>query len=150
MSEFDCFTSLKFLQKFPHPDYVTSHREKTLIKDFKELTGHGDKYTDKVISKLLTLINNTIPGCSKDDFEVEMLKDYATQAIFYKTRLNKTLEEINKIIDKDESKKILRDSIDQITKIETITYKKNLAFIGCFPHSLLFFFFFVHAFLLWN
>ena len=44
MSEFDCFTSLKFMQKYPHPDYVISHREKTLIKDFKELTGHGDKY----------------------------------------------------------------------------------------------------------
>ena len=67
------FYILKFLQKYPHPDYVTSHREKTLIKDFKELTGHGDKYATKVISKLLTLINNTIPGCSKDDFEVEML-----------------------------------------------------------------------------
>ena len=62
MSEFDCFTSLKFLQKYPHPDYVTSHREKTLIKDFMEITGHREKYSTNVIHKLLNVINDTIPG----------------------------------------------------------------------------------------
>ena len=56
-----------------------------------------------------------------------MLKDYATQAIFYKTRLNKTLEEINKIIDKDESKKILRDSIDSIPGIGMNTAARFIA-----------------------
>ena len=127
MSEFDSFTSLKFLQKYPHPNYVISHREKTLIKDFEEITGHKDKYATKVISKLLTLINNTIPGCSKDDFEVEMLKDYATQALFYKTRLNKTLEEINRIIDQDESKKKLREYIDSIPGVGINTAARFIA-----------------------
>lgn len=117
MSEFDCFTSLKFLQKYPHPDYVTSHREKTLIRDFMEITGHAEKYATKVISKLLVLIDNTIPRCSKDDFEVEMLKDYAIQALFYKSRLNKTLEEINRIIDADVSKKALVESINSMPGI---------------------------------
>ena len=127
MSEFDCFTSLNFLQKYPHPDYVTSHREKTLIKDFMEITGHGEKYATKVISKLLVLISATISGCSKDDFEVEMLKDYATQALFYKKRLNKTLEEINRIIDGDDSKNKLVESIDSIPGIARNTAARFIA-----------------------
>ena len=127
MSEFDCFTSLKFLQKYPHPDYVTSHREKTLIKDFMEITGHGEKYATKVIHKLLNVINDTIPGCCNDDFEVEMLKDYATQALFYKTRLNKTLEEINRIISQDSSKKSLVENIDSIPGIAMNTAARFIA-----------------------
>ena len=127
MSEFDCFTSLKFLQKYPHPDYVISHREKTLIKDFMEITGHGEKYATKVIHKLLNVINGTIPGCCNDDFEVEMLKDYATQALFYKTRLNKTLEEINRIISQDSSKKSLVENIDSIPGIAMNTAARFIA-----------------------
>ncbi len=127
VSEFDCFTSLKFLQKYPHPDYVTSHREKTLIKDFMEITGHGEKYASNVIHKLLSLIDTTIPGCDSDDFEVEMLKDYATQALFYKTRLNKTLEEINRIIDLDSSKKALVENIDSIPGIARNTAARFIA-----------------------
>ena len=127
MSEFDCFTSLKFLQKYPHPDYVTSHREKTLIKDFMEITGHGEKYVTKVIHKLLNVINDTIPGCCNDDFEVEMLKDYATQALFYKTRLNKTLEEINRIINQDSSKKSLVENIDSIPGVARNTAARFIA-----------------------
>lgn len=127
MSEFDCFTSLKFLQKYPHPDYVTSHRKKTLIKDFMEITGHGEKYATNVIHKLLSVINDTIPGCNSDDFEVEMLKDYATQALFYKTRLNKTLEEINRIINQDSSKKSLVENIDSIPGIARNTAARFIA-----------------------
>ena len=127
MSEFDCFTSLKFLQKYPHPDYVTSHREKTLIKDFIEITGHGEKYATKVIHKLLNVLNDTIPGCCNDDFEVEMLKDYATQALFYKTRLNKTLEEINRIINQDSSKKSLVENIDSIPGVARNTAARFIA-----------------------
>ena len=127
MSEFDCFTSLHFLQKYPHPDYVTSHREKTLIKDFMEITGHGEKYATKVISKLFALISITISGCSKDDFEVEMLKDYATQALFYKKRLNKTLEEINRIINVDDSKKAIVESIDSMPGIARNTAARFIA-----------------------
>jgi transposase len=127
MSEFDCFTSLKFLQKYPHPDYVTSHREKTLIKDFMEITGHGEKYATNVIHKLLNVINDTIPGCNSDDFEVEMLKDYAAQALFYKTRLNKTLEEINRIINQDSSKKSLVENIDSIPGIARNTAARFIA-----------------------
>ena len=127
MSEFDCFTSLKFLQKYPHPDYVTSHREKTLIKDFMEITGHGEKYSTNVIHKLLNVINDTIPGCCNDDFEVEMLKDYATQALFYKTRLNKTLEEMNRIINQDSSKKTLAENIDSIPGIARNTAARFIA-----------------------
>jgi len=127
MSEFDCFTSLKFLQKYPHPDYVTSHREKTLIKDFMEITGHGEKYATNVIHKLLNVINDTIPGCNSDDFEIEMLKDYAAQALFYKTRLNKTLEEINRIINQDSSKKSLVENIDSIPGVARNTAARFIA-----------------------
>ena len=56
-----------------------------------------------------------------------MLRDYATQALFYKTRLNKTLEEINRIIDQDESKKILRDSIDSIPGVGMNTAARFIA-----------------------
>lgn len=127
MSEFDSFTSLKFLQKYPHPDYVTSHREKTLIKDFMEMTGHGEKHATNVIHKLLTVIDDTIPGCESDDFEVDMLKDYATQALFYKTRLNKTLEEINRIINQDSSKKSLVENIDSIPGVARNTAARFIA-----------------------
>ena len=127
LSEFDCYTSLKLLQKYPHPDYITSHKKATLIKDFKEITGHGDAYATNVITKLLNLIESIVPGCSKNDFEVEMLKDYATQALFYKTRLDKTLVEMNEIINADEDKKRSLDCIDSIPGIGTNTASRLLA-----------------------
>ena len=127
LSEFDCYTSLKLLQKYPHPDYITSHKKATLIKDFKEITGHGDAYATNVITKLLNLIESIVPGCSKNEFEVEKLNDYATQALFYKTRLDKTLVEMNEIINADEDKKRSLDCIDSIPGIGTNTASRLLA-----------------------
>ena len=56
-----------------------------------------------------------------------MLKDYATQALFYKKRLNKTLEEINRIIDADDSKKAIVESIDSIPGIARNTAARFIA-----------------------
>ena len=56
-----------------------------------------------------------------------MLKDYATQALFYKTRLNKTLEEINRIINQDSSKKSLVENIDSIPGIARNTAARFIA-----------------------
>ncbi len=141
---------IKLLQKYPHSDFVTSYRKTTLIKGFREITGHKDVYATNVITRLLNLIETIVPGCTKDDFKVEMLKDYAYQALFYKTILNKTLDEMNKIINADEDKRRSLDCIDSIPGIDTNAasrlltelynlerfhlYKSLIAFAGTDPN----------------
>lgn len=97
-SEFDCYNALSFFKEYPHPDLFKSHKKTTVVNNLITLTSHTKAYCDKFYDKVLSLVNSTVSGCSKDSFQVEELEDLVEQALFYKKRMTSCLKELSILI----------------------------------------------------
>lgn len=103
-SEFDCYNALFFLKEYPHPELFKAHRKTTIVKKLMDLTHHTEKYLTKFYDKVISIINSTVPGCSKDSFEVIELSNLVDQALYYKKLMDKYIAELSRLINNSEQK----------------------------------------------
>ena len=94
VSEVDSYYSLYFLKEYPHPTLILKHRKSTIIRKYMDITSHSEDYATKFVDKLFEYLDTVIPSFDVDSLAVESFDDLITQLIFYKTRLDITIEKI--------------------------------------------------------